>query len=488
MTGKELWGSLLQKAMEGKLVPQRKEEGTAAELLKEIRKERAKLVKEGKLKKTKPLPAVREEEKPFDIPDSWEWVRLRDIVYNHGQKKPTEKFSYIDIGSIDNTSQKLNDSEKIIMPEKAPSRARRIVQLGDILYATVRPYLHNMCIVDKTLSYPPIASTGFAVMATFEGVERKYLFYFLLSPAFDSYANSNQNAKGVAYPAINDKALYNALIPLPPLFEQHRIVEKLEILKPLVDAYGQTAEELDELNRKFPGDLKKSLLQQAMEGKLVSQRKEEGTAAELLKEIRKERAKLVKEGKLKKAKPLPAVSEEEKPFDIPDSWEWVRLGDIGDWCSGATPSRQHPEYYGGDIPWLKTGDLNDGYISNISEYISQEGFEHSSVRLNPIGSVLIAMYGATIGKLGILQIPATTNQACCACILYSGVDNQYLFYFLLSHRSAFLKQGVGGAQPNISKAKIINTVMPLPPLAEQQRIVKKLESLLALCDKLQPED
>ena len=488
MTGKELWGSILQKAMEGKLVPQRKEEGTAAELLKEIRKEKAKLVKEGKLKKTKPLPAVREEEKPFDIPDSWEWVRLRDIVYNHGQKKPTEKFSYIDIGSIDNTSQKLNDSEKIIMPEKAPSRARRIVQLGDILYATVRPYLHNMCIVDKTLSYPPIASTGFAVMATFEGVERKYLFYFLLSPAFDSYANSNQNAKGVAYPAINDKALYNALIPLPPLFEQHRIVEKLEILKPLVDAYGQTAEELDELNRKFPGDLKKSLLQQAMEGKLVSQRKEEGTAAELLKEIRKERAKLVKEGKLKKAKPLPAVSEEEKPFDIPDSWEWVRLGDIGDWCSGATPSRQHPEYYGGDIPWLKTGDLNDGYISNISEYISQEGFEHSSVRLNPIGSVLIAMYGATIGKLGILQIPATTNQACCACILYSGVDNQYLFYFLLSHRSAFLKQGVGGAQPNISKAKIINTVMPLPPLAEQQRIVKKLESLLALCDKLQPED
>ena len=225
-----------------------------------------------------------------------------------------------------------------------------------------------------------------------------------------------------------------------------------------------------------------SILQKAMEGKLVPQRKEEGTAAELLKEIRKERAKLVKEGKLKKAKPLPAVREEEKPFDIPDSWEWVRLGDIGDWCSGATPSRQHPEYYGGDIPWLKTGDLNDGYISNIPEYISQEGFEHSSVRLNPIGSILIAMYGATIGKLGILQIPATTNQACCACILYRGVDNQYLFYFLLSHRSSFIKQGAGGAQPNISKAKIINTVMPLPPLSEQHRIVEKLENLKPLVE------
>lgn len=488
MTGKELWGSILQKAMEGKLVPQRKEEGTAAELLKEIRKERAKLVKEGKLKKTKPLPAVREEEKPFHIPDSWEWVRLGDIVYNHGQKKPAEKFSYIDIGSIDNISQKLNDSEKIIMPEKTPSRARRIVKFGDILYATVRPYLHNMCIVDKMFSYPPIASTGFAVMATFEGVESKYLFYYLLTPAFDSYANSNKNAKGVAYPAINDKALYNALIPIPPLSEQHRIVEKLETLKPLVDAYGRATEELDELNRKFPGDLKKSLLQQAMEGKLVPQRKEEGTAAELLQEIRKEKAKLVKEGKLKKAKPLPAVSEEEKPIDIPDSWEWVRLGEVGDWGSGATPSRQHPEYYGGDIPWLKTGDLNDGYINEIPEYISQEGFKHSSVRLNPIGSILIAMYGATIGKLGILEIPATTNQACCACILYRGVDNQYLYYFLLSHRSAFLKQGAGGAQPNISKAKIINTIMPLPPLPEQHRIVEKLEFLLALCDKLQPKD
>lgn len=336
MTGKELWGSILQKAMEGKLVPQRKVEGTAAELLKEIRKERAKLVKEGKLKKTKPLPAVREEEKPFHIPDSWEWVRLGDIVYNHGQKKPAEKFSYIDIGSIDNISQKLNDSEKIIMPEKIPSRARRIVKFGDILYATVRPYLHNMCIVDKMFSYPPIASTGFAVMATFEGVESKYLFYYLLTPAFDSYANSNKNAKGVAYPAINDKALYNALIPIPPLPEQHRIVEKLETLKPMVDAYGRAAEELDELNRKFPGDLKKSLLQQAMEGKLVPQRKEEGTAAELLQEIRKEKAKLVKEGKLKKAKPLPAVSEEEKPIDIPDSWEWVRLGGsrrLGLWCN-----------------------------------------------------------------------------------------------------------------------------------------------------------
>ena len=225
--------SLLQYAIEGKLVPQRKEEGNAKDLLAEIRAEKAKLIKEKKIKKSKPMPAITDDEKPFDIPDNWEWVRLEDIVYDHGQKKPTTIFSYIDIGSIDNKKQKLTNDEKIILPESAPSRARKIVKNGDILYATVRPYLHNACIVDKTFLHEPIASTGFAVMATHTGVLNQYLFCYLLSPEFDSYANSNKNSKGVAYPAINDTALYKVCIPLPPLAEQHRIVAKLEKLLPL---------------------------------------------------------------------------------------------------------------------------------------------------------------------------------------------------------------------------------------------------------------
>lgn len=225
-------------------------------------------------------------------------------------------------------------------------------------------------------------------------------------------------------------------------------------------------------------DLKNSILQRAIEGKLVPQRKEEGTAKELLAEIRAEKARLVKEKKIKKSKPLPEITDEEKPFDIPESWEWVRLGELGEWCSGATPSRQHPEYFGGEIPWLKTGDLNDGYIKEVPESITDEGFQHSSTKINPIGSVLIAMYGATIGRLGILQIPATTNQACCACELFSGIYNKYLFYFLLANRKNFIKQGAGGAQSNISKEKIIDTIIPLPPPAEQHRIVAKIEELL----------
>ena len=173
---------------------------------------------------------------------------------------------------------------------------------------------------------------------------------------------------------------------------------------------------------------------------------------------------------------------DEIPFEIPESWEWVRLGFIGDWGSGATPSRTNKEYYGGNIPWLKTGDLNDGIITNIPEKITELALEKTSVRLNPVGSVLIAMYGATIGKLGILNIPATTNQACCACLPIL-VNNNYLFYFLMSHKESFTKKAEGGAQPNISKEKIISTLFPLPPLAEQKRIVAKIEQLIPYIEK-----
>ena len=173
---------------------------------------------------------------------------------------------------------------------------------------------------------------------------------------------------------------------------------------------------------------------------------------------------------------------DEIPFEIPESWEWVRLGFIGDWGSGATPSRTNKEYYDGNIPWLKTGDLNDGIITNIPEKITELALEKTSVRLNPVGSVLIAMYGATIGKLGILNIPATTNQACCACLPIL-VNNNYLFYFLMSHKESFTKKAEGGAQPNISKEKIISTLFSLPPLAEQKRIVEKIEQLLPFIEK-----
>lgn len=226
---------ILQMAIQGKLVEQRPEEGTAEYLYQQIQEEKQNLIKEGKLKKEKPLAPIEDDEIPFDIPEDWKWVRLRSIVFNHGQKTPNQNFMYIEINSIDNTTQKLTNDINIVTPEKAPSRARKIVCEGDILYATVRPYLHNMCIVEGEFQYEPIASTGFAVMTCIKGVLNKYLFYSLLSPFFDKYANDSENSKGISYPAINDEKLYKALIPLPPLAEQKRIVAKVEELLALCD-------------------------------------------------------------------------------------------------------------------------------------------------------------------------------------------------------------------------------------------------------------
>ena len=165
------------------------------------------------------------------------------------------------------------------------------------------------------------------------------------------------------------------------------------------------------------------------------------------------------------------------PFSIPPNWAWLKLGQIGKWQSGSTPSRLNKEYYGGNIPWLKTGDLNDGYVTNIPENITEKALNETSVKLNSKGSVLIAMYGATIGKIGILKFPATTNQACCACNVFEGIEKEYLFYFLLSHREDFVKMGGGGAQPNISKEKIVNTYIPIPPHTEQIRIISAIKNV-----------
>lgn len=223
-------------AIEGKLVEQNENDTPAKFLLEEIKAEKEKLIKEKKIKKEKSLPEISEEEKSFDLPVGWEWCRLSDIVYNLGQKTPKNNFSYIDVASIDNIRNKLSEKEKIISCDNAPSRARKIVSKGDIIYSTVRPYLHNICIIDKEFLYEPIASTAFAVMKTHTGVINKYLFRYLLSLSFDSYVNNNGISKGVAYPAISEQNLYKGLIALPPVEEQERIVVKVDELMEYFDA------------------------------------------------------------------------------------------------------------------------------------------------------------------------------------------------------------------------------------------------------------
>lgn len=485
MNAQDLKNSILQLAVQGKLVEQRAEEGTARELIEQIKLEREQLIKDKKNKKSKPLPEITEDEIPFEIPESWEWVRLNGIVCNNGQEKPQCKFSYIDIGSIDNVHQKLNQKENIVEAKDAPSRARKIVKYGDIIYSTVRPYLHNMCIIDKEFSFKPIASTGFAVMSCLGKLYNRYLFFYLMSPTFDNYANASENARGATYPAINDDRLYRAIVPVPPLQEQHRIVDKIEEILPYIDQYDKAYTKLETFNKKFPEDMKKSILQMAMQGKLVEQRSEEGTANELYEQIVAEKAQLIKDGKIKKEKPLPEITEDEIPFEIPSSWKWVRLSEVINVRDGTHDS---PKYRETGIPLVTSKNISGGRLdfSNV-KYISREDANKINERSNvDSGDILFAM----IGSIGNPVIVKKDREFCVKNVaLFKNYDKskmciEYVYWFLYREQYVMKKNASGGVQSFISLKVFRNYLFPLPPLEEQKRIIAKIEELLPYCDQL----
>ena len=474
MTPQELKSSILQLAIQGRLVEQRPEEGTVDNLLNAFSKHQ------------KSLPAIAENEIPFDIPESWQWVRLGSIVFNHGQETPQNEFAYIDIGSIDNKRQLLNPSDNIIPPEKAPSRARKTVQYGDILYATVRPYLHNMCIVDRAFSRKPIASTGFAVLACQDCVYNKYLFYYLLSPCFDSYANSTDNAKGVAYPAINDAKLYRGLVPLPPPAEQKRIVSKIEELLLYFDSYEKAWNRLEDFNRRFPADMQKSILQMAIQGKLVEQRPEEGTGEELYRQIQAEKQALIKAGKIKKEKPLPEIAEDEVPFEIPEGWCWVRWGDLS---QSIQYGYNAPAQENGRIKMVRISDIQNGKVLWDTVPYCEISEDEIPTYLLGINDILFARTGGTVGKSYLVkEVP---EDAIYAGYLirtrYSALlCPEYLKYFMESQLYwEQLRNGtIATAQPNCNGKTLSRMILPLPPLAEQKRIVARMEEILPLCERL----
>jgi len=248
--------------------------------------------------------------------------------------------------------------------------------------------------------------------------------------------------------------------------------------------------------------LKNSILQWAIQGKLVPQDPNDEPASVLLEKIRTEKARLIKEGKIKKDKNESFIFrgddnsyyekflatgevkciDEEIPFEIPQGWEWSRMGSIGDWGAGATPAKGNTSYYGGNILWLRTGELNNSIVNDTEIKITDKALKECSLRMNKAGDVLIAMYGATIGKVAIAGCELTTNQACCACTPI-GIFNYYLFYFLMGSQVDFIKKGEGGAQPNISREKLVAHLMPIPPIQEQHRIVERIKDVLPLTDK-----
>mgnify|MGYP002542674525 CR=1 FL=1 len=485
MTPQELKNSILQLAIQGKLVEQRPEEGTGEELYRQIQAEKQKLIREGRIKKEKPLPEIAEDEVPFEIPESWKWVRLRVVVYSRGQVSPRSKFSYIDIGSIDNKNHRLNPEENIIDANQAPSRARKIVDQGDILYSTVRPYLHNMCIIDRPFAYAPIASTGFATMVCHTGVLNKYILFYFLSPSFDAYANDAGNAKGVAYPAINDDRLYRAPVALPPLSEQKRIVAKIEELLPLIDRYEKAWSRLEEFNRRFPADMQKSLLQMAIQGKLVEQRPEEGTGEELYRQIQAEKQRLIKEGKIKKEKPLPEIAEDEVPFEIPESWKWVRLPAISASCLGKMLDKQ--KNTGISMPYLRNVNVRWGSF-DLSDLLEMKFEDVNDERFLIRKNDLVMCEGGEPGRCAIWTAEQPIHfQKACHRLRFSQELHVPFFYFLfcLYAENGILKSLFTGTTiKHLTGQSLDKIVVPLPPLAKQKRIVAKLEELLPLCERL----
>ena len=405
---------------------------------------------------------------PFEIPESWCWCKLSDVC-NFESGYAFSSDDYKDKGTplvrISNIQDGLVSLDNCVYIEGDIDK-RFIINNGDLLIAMSGATTGKMGVYQYDCPALLNQRVGNIKVNT-PLLLQKYRDYFMQSQG-DLILKLSY---GGAQPNVSAKIISDLFIPIPSLNEQEKIVAEIEKWFGFIDEIENGKIELESHIKKT----KSKILDLAISGKLVPQDPNDEPTIELLKRINPG------------FKPCDNSHYENLPFEEPDGWCWATLGSIGKWQSGATPSRMRKDYYGGDIPWLKTGDLNDWYITDIPEYITHQALNETSVKLNPAGSILIAMYGATIGKIGILTMPATTNQACCACISHNGIEQMYLFYYLLSHKEEFVRQGGGGAQPNISKEKIVETLIPIPPLSEQLRIIKAIEAIFNQIDTITAE-
>lgn len=482
MNAQDLKNSILQRAIEGKLVPQRKEEGTAKELLAEIRAEKARLIKEKKIKKSKPLPEITDEEKPFDIPESWEWVRLGDIgalVRGSGIKRSEttdEGKPCVRYGELYTTYRTRFSSVMSHTSEEVFNKSKK-VHKNDILMALTGENKWDIALAVVYEGEEEVAMGGDMTKWEYHGMNPIYLTMVINSPY--GIACKRNMATGDIIVHISNNKLSEIVLPIPPLAEQHRIVAKIEELQPDIDAYDKAQTKLQAIEQRFPDDMKKSLLQYAIEGKLVPQRKEEGTAKDLLAEIRAEKARLVKEKKIKKSKPLLDITDDEKPFDIPDSWEWVRLGDIIELQSGQdfSPSK-----------YSDTDKDGTPYITGASSFTENGVLENRWTKcpkcIATKGDILLVCKGSGYGKVTICNLEeAHIARQIMAIKQRAYLNITYIKFFLMA-RIKLIKKNGQGVIPGISRDIVLNLLFPLPPLAEQHRIVTNLEELLPLCQQL----
>ncbi len=497
MTAKDLKNAFLQEAVQGKLVPQIASEGNAKELLEEIRKEKAKLVKEGKLKKEKPLPEISEEDIPFDIPENWCWCRFGNIcsVITCGYAStPTyvsseEGMPFLSAKNI-KPFRFMPDNHNYISKELYSTLTKYAKpEKGDILLTRVGAGIGEAAIIDRDLDFAIYVSLTLIKLINNKLIDNKFVLYWLSSPIGISTAIQNIYGKEASQGNLNVKNVREFCFPLPPLAEQKRIVAAIEKFMPLIEEYGKKETELKAFNEQIGTLTKKAILQEAVQGKLVPQIAAEGNAKDLLEEIKKEKAKLTKEGKIKKEKPLPEISEDEIPFDIPENWCWCRLGGIVNYKMGKTPPRAESEWWGdkNDIPWISIADMiADGHINSTKEFMSQKAIKEVFNNTVSKAGTLIMSFKLTVGRVSILDIDATHNEAIISIYPYIDSDyctRNYLFKVLpLLSQNGETKDAIKGR--TLNSTSLSNMLIPFPPLAEQKRIVAAIEKMLPLCENL----
>ena len=489
MNGQQLKNSILQLAIQGKLVPQDSNDEPASALLSRIREEKKRLVEEKKIKKDKPLAPIKEEEKPFEIPESWEWVRLGEVTSLYIGKTPERgnaafwsenDYPWISISDMTEYGH-IKTTKESISKKAAVSCFKRISHVGSLIMS-FKLTVGRTSIID-IYAFHNEAIVTIDRLCDDNNYIRDYLFYLL--PLLSNMGDSKDAIKGKT---LNSTSLNNLIIPLPPLAEQHRIVEKIEELLPLVEEYDEAQTKLNKLNNELPEKLKNSVLQQAIMGRLDTRNDKDEPASALLARIREEKKKLVEEKKIKKDKPLAPIKDEEKPFDIPDSWEWVRLGEVSIIARGGSP-RPIKEYLtesSDGINWIKIGDTDkEGkYINSCKEKIKIEGL--SKTRKVYPGDFLLTN-SMSFGRPYITNIEGCIHDGWLALSDYDKCYcSDFLYYLLLSPyaKKQFGSKVAGAVVKNLNTDKVADSVFPLPPLAEQHRIVGKIEELLTMIERL----
>ena len=485
MTPQELKSSILQLAVQGRLVEQRPEEGTAEELYRQIQEEKQCLIKEGKIKKEKPLPEITEDEVPFDIPESWKWVRLGNIS-TYSQKKEkivasdiTKDMWLLDLEDIEKETGRIIQKSTIVNRKVNGDKVR--FNKGQILYSKLRPYLKKVLVAPENgISTPEIVP-----FSMYGRINPEYIVVVLTCPHVDFAINSV--TYGVKMPRVGTETMCNLLVPLPPLAEQKRIVAKIEELLPYIDRYEKAWSKLEDFNKRFPGDMQKSVLQMAIQGKLVEQRPEEGTGEELYRQIQAEKQRLIKDGKIKKEKPLPEIKEDEIPFDIPESWMWVRLGEIV--LGVADGPHFSPQYYDSGIPFISTRNIVSGKLDfSSAKFISEELHKELCKRCQPKKGDILYSKGGTTGIAAVNDTNIDFNVWVHVAVLSMGsyVYPYYLSMALKSPHCYKLSQEYthGTSNRDLGLTRMVKITLPLPPLAEQKRIVQKLDEILPLCERL----